>query len=504
MVDEPAIAGLDIGTTNIKAVVFDPRGHPVSSAAVPTPTNTPRPGWTEHDPEELWDAAVQALRDAVRGADPRRVESVAVASMAEAGVPLDGSGRPVHDVIAWFDRRSTEQARHLEREVGADRLAEVTGLRLQPIYGLCKLMWLQQHQPDAFSRLRRWLHVADFIAYRLCGEQATDFSLATRTAALDLGALDWSQELLAAAEIDASVLPPLRWSGTRLATVMADAAEATGLPTSATVATGGHDHICGALAAGVLDPGRALDSMGTAESILVPTAEFPRGGQPARHGYSCGAHVARGRYYVAGGVHAAGASVDWIVDLVGDAEQRDRLLAAAEKVPPGARGACFMPHLRSPDGEVVQRAALFGLTPDLDRATVVRAVLEGLAFAFRDTLEAVAGHAGLEEAPEVRGIGGGARNRLLLRLKATVLGRPLQRLEVQEATSLGAALLGAVGAGLFEDAGAAADAQELDAEEVAPDPEQVEAYQARFREIYGRDYPELRAVSQALDRRGDD
>ncbi|MDP8931399.1 MAG: FGGY family carbohydrate kinase [Actinomycetota bacterium] len=503
MSDDPLIAGLDVGTGSVKAMVFDPRGGVMSSSSVPTPTRRPRAGWAEHDPQELWSAAAEALREAVGQLDePARVASVAVASMAEAGVPLDAHGEPVADVIAWFDRRSVEQGRQLEEAVGADRLAEVAGLRPQPIYGLCKLMWLEQNEPDAYSRMRAWLNVADFVAFRLCGEQATDFSLATRTAALDLRELCWSEELLSGTAVSHSLMPPLSWSGTRLGTLTREAAEETGLHTDAVVATGGHDHICGALAAGVLDPGRALDSMGTAESILVPLTELADPAEPAQQGHSCGAHVVRDRYYISGGVHAAGASVDWVLELAGG--ERDERLTEASAVPPGAHGASFLPLLRAEAGEVVERGVLMGLTPELGRAELVRAVHEGLAFAFRHALDAVASHAGLDEPPEVRAIGGGARNQLLLELKATVLGRPLHRLEVEEATCLGAALLGAVGADLYEDAAKAAVGLELEAEEIHPHSDQVAGYQARFEELLGRDYPDLRAVSRALEELADE
>ncbi|MDQ4130435.1 MAG: FGGY-family carbohydrate kinase, partial [Actinomycetota bacterium] len=213
-------------------------------------------------------------------------------------------------------------------------------------------------------------------------------------------------------------------------------------------------------------------------------------------------HVARDRYYVSGGVHAAGASVDWVLELAGG--ERDERLAEAAEVPPGALGASFIPRLRSADGEVVERGVLFGLTPELGGAELVRAVLEGLAFAFRDALDAVASYTGADESPEVRAIGGGARNRLLLELKATVLGRPLHRPEVEEATALGAALLGAVGADVRADAGEAARALELEVEQFHPLSEQVAAYQARFEEVSGHDYPDLRAVSKALEELADD
>ncbi|MDP9022082.1 MAG: FGGY family carbohydrate kinase [Actinomycetota bacterium] len=492
-------AGVDVGTTNTKAIIFDLSGRPVAHAAVPTPTDRPRSGWAQHDPEQLWEAAVSALRAALAEVeDPAAVRGVAVASMAEAGVPLDERGRPTYDVIAWFDPRTAEQGRRFVEAVGAERLAALTGLRPQPIYSVCKLRWLAEHEADAFARTRSWLHVADFIAYRLSGEQATDHSLASRTAALDLNHLTWSEELLAAAELPASVLAPLVWAGTRLGSVTDDAATATGLPADAAVAAGGHDHVCGALGAAVIDAGRALDSMGTAESILVPTRRAPTGGHPLRQRYSCGAHVVADRWYLSGGVHAAGASVDWILDLLAGGEERDRLLADAADVPPGALGVGFLPDLRGGDGTGVARSALMGLRPDVGAPALVRGVLEGLAFAFRNALETVVEHATHDGGAEVRAIGGGARNDLLLRIKATVLGRPVWRVRTEEATGRGAALLGAVGAGLFPDAVTAADSLELQLDEVAPDHDRVDDYQARYEAVTAADYQALRSVSQRL------
>lgn len=489
MEDSPLIAGLDVGTTNTKASVFEPSGRVVSSARGRTPMDEPRPGWHEHDAAELWSVAGETLRAALgRLRSPARVVGVAVASMAESGVPLDAAGRPVGPVIAWFDRRTRPQAERLRRRLGAERLREVTGLRPQPIYGLYKLMWLAEHRPEAYARTRAWANVADYLAFRLSGELATDASLASRTGALELASLRWSEPVLEAAGVPASLLPEPTWAGTALGGVTEDAAAATDLAPGTTVAAGGHDHVCGALAAGVVDEGRVLDSIGTAESILTPV---PRA-RSAPPGCGYGAHVVRDRWYVAGGVHAAGASVQWVLDLVGG--DPDRLLAQAEDAPPGAGGARFLPHLRSRDGEVVPRGALVGLTPGTGRPEVVRAVLEGLAFAFREILETVGA-----QSAEVRAIGGGTRNRLLMQLKATTLGRALVRVELAEATSLGAALLSGVGAGLFPDAATAAASVELATETVEPDHERVADYDARFRRLADHDLTDLRALSRILE-----
>lgn len=525
MTSAPLIAGLDVGTTRIKAVVHEVDGRPVAAASRPTPSRSTRPDRVTHDPEGLWRAAADTLRRAAASLPAgRRVASIAVASMAEAGVPLDSEGRPTHDVIAWFDDRAGEQARALEARLGRDRLVAITGLRPQPIYGLCKLMWLRDRAPAAFARTRVWLNVADYLAYRLSGQMATDRSLASRTWALDLATGSWSEEILEAAGVPTSLLAPLVWAGTGLGAVTAEATRATGLPRDAVVAAGGHDHLCGALTAGVTGSGRALDSLGTAESLVVPLAAP----LPGTTRISQGAHVVPGTYYAASGIHAGGASIDWALRLVsgtwshgprhpevgptpdagaalgaggspadppgarsGDAavEYRSRLLAEAARVPPGSHGVRFLPD-RVHDGP---GAALVGLGPGVTGPAVVRAVLEGLALAARDILHRLLNSTGAPPEPDLRLIGGGTRIDLLLGIKAAVLDRPLTVLEVQEATALGAALLGACGAGLLPDddvavavgtpragtvGGGPGGGLALPSREVRPDPAAVEAYRS--------------------------
>lgn len=496
----PLIVGLDVGTTNTKAIVFDLAGRPVAGARRPTPMSRPRPGRAEHDPDRLWEVAADTLRATTERLErPDRVTSVAVASMAEAGVPLDASGEALAPVIAWFDDRAETQADRVAARLGPRRLRDITGLRPQPIYGLWKLLWLREHHPDGLAGAAGWANVSDLLGLRLSGTLATDLSLASRTSALDLGTLRWSEAILQAAEVPASLLPEPTWAGRSLGTLTEDAVRATGLPARTTVAVGGHDHVCGALGAGVVAPGQVLDSTGTAESVLAPVTGLPDVGGPAGAGYGCGAHVARDRWYVAGGVHAAGASLDWALELLGTGEQRADLLEEAARVPPGAHGTHFLPQLRSGDGGVVQRGVLLGLTPDTGRAEIVRAVHEGLALAFRETLDAVTAWAGTgsdgDDGPAaVRAIGGGARNRLLLGLKATVLGRPLHRVLLEETTCLGAALLGAVAADLHPDATTAAASVNPGLEEIAPDPGQREHYRTRYRALSGRDFRDLREL----------
>ena len=501
MNSEPILIGADVGTTNIKVVAFDSSGRAVESASSPTPTRYPGPGRADHDPEELWTSFAATLRRVTeRLDDPGRVASIAVASVGEAAVPLDSRGDPTGDIIAWFDGRAGPQAVRLGRAVGQDRLFGLTGLSLQPIFGLCKLLWLKENEPDAYSRTATWLNVADFMAFRLCGVAATDFSLASRTLALNLQGLRWADELLEEVGIPPDLFAPLRKSGSPLGPVSGEAASLTGLPEGACVAAGGHDHVCGALAVGVTSAGTMLNSLGTAEAIFLPLERPLTDPRVGTQGYTQGAHVAGG-YYVFGGQYTSGASVEWLRGIL-DGAGYDTLIPEAESVPPGSFGAYFLPHLRlanPPYDDPAARGAFVGLSTDVGRGALFRSVLEGLAYDSRGSLEPLLAHADLEELRAIHAIGGGTQNRLLMRIKATVLNQEITVSGVAEATSLGAAILGGVGAGVYADIPSALEALRFDEYPVEPVPDEVAFYDAAFRKVYSRLYPSLRGVHHEIE-----
>jgi xylulokinase len=497
---EPILIGADVGTTNIKVVAFDRSGRALKSASSPTPTRYPRPGRANHDPEELWASFAATLRRVTGGLDdPGRVASLAVASVGEAAVPLDPDGEPTSDIIAWFDGRARPQAQRLGRTVGQERLFGLTGLSLQPIFGLCKLLWLQENEPDAYSRTATWLNVADYMAFRLCGVAATDFSLASRTLALDLQGLRWADGLLDEVGVSPGLFATLRESGSDLGPVGPEAARATGLPEGVRVAAGGHDHVCGALALGVTERGTMLNSLGTAEAIFLPLEsplEDPRVGD---QGYTQGAHVA-GQYYVFGGQYTSGASVEWMRKIL-DGADYDALISGAEDVPPGSFGAFFLPHLRlanPPYDDPAARGAFVGLSADVGRGALFRAVLEGLAYDSRNSLEPLLAHAGLEGLQAVHAIGGGTQNRLLMSIKATVMNQEITTSSIEEATSLGAAILGGVGAGVYPDIPSALEELNHEENTIKPVPEEVPFYEAAFRKVYANLYPTLRDIHHEI------
>lgn len=500
--ETPLIAGLDVGTTNIKAVIFTGEGRIAAEASVPTPTYYPRPTWANHKPEEMWQAVASALRQATSQlADSSRIASIAVASMGEAGVPLDSGGTPTTDIIAWYDQRTQPQVDWLAQIIGKDHLFSISGLSLQPIFGLCKLLWLRENEPQAFTRTVRWLNLADYIAYRLSGEQATDYSLASRTLVLNLEQLTWDKALLSELQLSPALFAPLSPSGAAIGTVTPEAAGVTGLPASARVAAGGHDHVCGALASGVIEPGDMLDSMGSAEAVFLPLAEPVLDLRIGRQGYTQGAHVMPGSYYILGGLYTSGTSIEWWRELFDQKLDYATLVNEAGQVAPGSLGVSFLPYLRlanPPYDDPKGRGAFIGLTTDVKRGTLFRAILEGLAYESRITLEGLLAFDQVMPPRNIYATGGNTRNRLLMQIKASVLNRPITVLEVTEATSLGAAILGGLGAGVYPDVSSALAQLRYAQKTVDPLPDLVSLYDSYFHQVYRNLYLTLKSLHHKI------
>jgi len=492
------LLGLDVGTTNCKVGAYTPAGERVAEAGRPTPTHRPRPQRAEYDVEELWNNLAGAIREVVaRVGDPARIRGVAVASMGEAGVPLDEADRVLYPAIAWFDPRTEPQAAWWEEHFGRHELFALTGLPLHPMYSLCKIMWLREQEPDVFCRMKHWLCLEDYVLHRLSGEHATDYSVAGRTMAFDLLHAAWSTRILEAAQIDPTVFPIAYPGGMAIGSVTARAASETGLAKGTPVVTGGHDHCCGSLAVGAYEPGMLLDSTGTSEALLLTTDRPVLTPEVCDANFSYEPHVVPGRYATMGVVMAAGVVIDWVKDLLGE-EDYEPLFTAAAESPPGANGLFLLPNFRgcfTPMLDVQARGALVGLTDAHTRGEVFRAALEGICYELKNnvaTLERLLG----TEVRELRAIGGAARSNLWLQLKADVTGKPVEVPAVTEGTCLGAALLAGLGAGLFADAQEATQRTYRAAQRVDPDPERSAIYERHFQAVYARLYPALREVME--------
>ena len=490
-----ACIGLDVGTSGVKGIVVAADGRVVASASADYPLLTPRPGWTEQEPEAWWRASCVVLQ-ALKAQAPGPVAALGLAGQMHGAVFLDAEGRVIRPAILWNDQRTAAECALIERRVGTERLRRIAGNPALTGFQAPKVLWLRNHEPAAHARVRHLLLPKDFVRHRLTGALATDASDAAGTLLLDLRARDWSEEILAALAIPRAWLPRVHEGPEVTGTVAADGARATGLPQGLPVVAGGGDNAAAAVGCGVVRPGTGFVSLGTSGVVFVPSAglEIDPGG--ALHAFC---HAVPGQYHLMGVVLSAAGSLRWFRDTIGGPAGADAgdgyegLMAAAAGIAPGAEGLFFLPYLageRTPHMDPHARAAWIGLTLAHDRRHLVRALLEGVSFALKDSLVLMQR---LGVTPDLLyAVGGGARSPLWRQILAATLGVRLQRLAAEEGPAMGAALLAAVGAGVHADVDAAvAAAVRTEGEPEPPDP----ALGARYQELYrgfGTLYPALR------------
>jgi sugar (pentulose or hexulose) kinase len=372
------LLGLDIGTTSLKAILFDAGcGLVTRVAARPTPVNHLRDGWSEHDPQALWDAVCACIREAAAG---QPVAGLAISSMAEAGLLVDAGGQPLSPIIAWYDRRSEPQAAWIEQRIPVAPLYRITGQRVSPSFGVTKLLWLRDNLPQVYERGAAWLPVPAYLLSRLAGRSAVDYTIAARTLLFDQRGLDWSRDLLDAFHLPASLFPPAYPGGTPIGPLVAQAARETGLPRQALCVLGGHDHLCAALAAGAHASGAVTDSTGSANALLLLLPRFLPDPILAERGFASYAYVLKDIYTIKGGLKAAGSAIEWLARLASPAGSPEyaALAAAAERGVGSRAGPLWLPHLigsGTPQGDRFSRAALVGLQAEHDRADLFRGLL---------------------------------------------------------------------------------------------------------------------------------
>ena len=260
------LMGIDLGSTSLKAVIYDLDGNMIATGSRPTQLTHPddHPEWAVWQPEHIWGDMAAAIRDAVSALDdPRQLKAVAVTGMGMDGVPIDESGQWLYPLISWHDPRTGPQLEWWNENIGAEKTFATAGNTLWHICTALRLRWMAEHEPEILGRTHKWLLIEDFLNFMLCGRRATDYSMASCTMLFDQHKLDWSDELIEAAEIDRRLLCDAHPSGTVLGEVTADAARQTGLPEGTTVVLGGHDHICGTLPVGAFRAGVVLDVIGT-------------------------------------------------------------------------------------------------------------------------------------------------------------------------------------------------------------------------------------------------
>lgn len=436
--------GIDLGTTHVKAALADSQGRLLRMAAVDNGPDTACEAGECYTAEGLWQRAAQAVQEACRGMEPPA--GVGVTGMADSGVALDSEGLPLYPIAPWSNPCGEEYGPVLEKRF--PDLTSRTGQRYHPKFALSRILWLRDHQPQAFRRMARWLSVTDYLLFRLTGEAATDQTFACRTLLYRLRERCWDEELCAYAGVTGRLPRVLALGGGAAGRVTEPAAGALGLPAGIPVVSAGHDHLCALYALESAGLGSALNSLGTAE-VFVGVSDAPADPEQCRRlGVNQGC-FAGDRWYWMANLPASGGSVEWLRRMfsVGGPvgyELFDRSDGLAD-----AGGVLYLPYLNgsgTPDPDPARRGAFLGLSSRTTPQQLIAAVNQGIGFETRRILDSLSSVLGLSVS-QVTAVGGGARNRALVQAKADASGREYQVCSQSELTVLSAAWQAARAAG---------------------------------------------------------
>ncbi len=491
------LLGLDVGTTGAKALLINSKGDVLASATSEYPMFTPRPLWSEQNPEDWWQAAQKSFRTVLdkSGVKPNEVKAIGLTGQMHGLVLLDKSGQVLRPCIMWNDQRTAPQCAAITEKIGAKKLLQLTGNPVLPGFTAPKVIWVRENEPQVFEKAAQILLPKDYIRYRLTGEYATEVSDASGTSLLDVQRRSWSEPMLRHLEIPKDWLPKIYESPEITGQVTKNAAAVTGLAAGTAVVGGGGDQAAGAVGSGIVRSGVVSITIGTSGVVFAHTPKLAVEPEGRLHAFC---HAAPGAWHVMGVTLAAGGSLRWFRDTLAQEEVQlakskkvdpyELLIAAAGNAPAGCEGLFFLPYLsgeRTPHPDPNARGVFFGLTVRHTKAHLTRAVLEGVAFSLRDCLELIK-KMGLSIS-EVYVSGGGARSELWRQILASVLNSELSTLVSTEGAPYGAALLAGVGAGVYGDVEAACEQTIKISTRTPAQPEWVKRYEsayAIYKEMY--------------------
>lgn len=494
------LLGLDLGTSGVKILVADEDGTVVATTDREYPLANPDVGWSEQDPADWREATIDGITGILDdpAVDPDAIEALGLTGQMHGSVFLDDAGNVLRPAILWNDTRTTEQCEEIEERVGYDRLIELASNPAFEGFTAPKILWVMQNEPEVFEATDKILLPKDYIRYELTGDFATDVSDASGTLLLDVGERDWSDEILETLDIPRSTMPEVYESPEVTGTVDDTIAEQTGLPADTPVVAGAGDNAAGAVGTGVITDGEAWGSIGTSGVVFVATDDERTDPKGRVHTFC---HAVPGKWHVMGVMLAAGGAFSWFADAVGGPEDlvadqlgRDQfevLTDEAATAEPGSEGLIFLPYIngeRTPHRDADARGVFFGMSNRHDKAHLVRSVLEGVTYGLRDSLSIVR-DLGVDTG-QLKASGGGAKSPLWKQIQADIFDADILTPSVQEGPAYGSALLGGVGAGVYDSVEDASDRAVDVVDRVEPIAEHTRAYDEYY-DVYRSLYPAL-------------
>ncbi len=486
--------GIDLGTSAVKLLLMDEAGNIKNTVSREYPLEFPQPGWSQQNPEDWRNAVMESIPQLLRGFDATQVAGIGCGGQMHGLVILDSQDRVIRPAILWNDGRTEEQVRYLNEDIGRERLSRLTGNIAFAGFTAPKLLWLRENEPDNFSRISKIMLPKDYINYILTGVHACDYSDASGTLLLDVEHRCWSDEMLEICSVRKEQMPRLYESYQPIGSLRPDIARALGLSQQVLVCAGAGDNAAAAIGTGVIGDGGCNISIGTSGTVFISSKRFASDRNNALHSF---AH-ADGAYHLMGCMLSAASCNRWLMEDVYRVRDYDSEQAEIFPHKLGGNHVFFLPYLmgeRSPINDTNARACFIGITLDSSRADLTQAVLEGVAFAIRDSLE-VAKSLGLEISSS-RLCGGGAKSPLWKRILANVLNLRLESPASEQGPGMGGAMLAMVACGIFPDVETACRTLVHISSAVEPETDLVEKYEKRYRQ-FKQIYPALKELFPKL------
>jgi xylulokinase len=490
--------GIDVGTGGSRALLVDERGAVRAGfTAAHEEIRMEHARWAEQRPENWWDAVVAAIRGVlaqagVSGAD---IKGIGLSGQMHGLVILDGSGQVIRPSLIWCDQRSQQQVDFVNASVGAERVLEFTANPVLTGFTLPKLLWVRDHEPANFSRVRKMLLPKDYVRFRLTGEFATEVSDASGTSLFDVVRRRWSWEMMDALGLDRAILPTCYESADVSGKITHRTADLTGLAEGTPVVGGGGDQAASAVGNGIVEEGIVSCTIGTSGVVFAHMEKVAFDPAGRVHTFC---HAVPGKWHVMGVTQGAGLSLQWLRNQLCPGAEYDSLTAEAATAAAGAQGLFWLPYLmgeRTPHLDATIRGGWIGLTARHTRADLIRAVIEGVSYSQRDCLEIIEGLG--VPVNSVRASGGGAKSEFWRRLLASILNKRVVTLKTQEGSAYGAALLALTGTGTYASVPEACHAAIRETASASPDPADASFY-GKAHQVYQSLYPALKPVCAAI------
>ena len=486
--------GIDLGTSACKFLLMDEAGAIVNVVSKEYPLEFPKPGWSQQRPED-WKAAMMAgVPELIAGIDASEIKGIGSGGQMHGLVVLDKDDNVIRPAILWNDGRTAAQVDYLNGEIGKEKLSALTANIAFAGFTAPKILWMKENEPENFAKIDKIMLPKDYINYVLTGVHACDYSDASGMLLLDVQDKCWSSEMLAICGVEEKQMPKLFESFECIGTVKPEIAKALGLPEGVKVAAGAGDNAAAAVGTGVVGEGGCNISLGTSGTVFISSKSFGVDKHNALHAF---AH-ADGGYHLMGCMLSAASCNKWLMDDIFKTDDYAGEQAAIDEAKLGRNNVFFLPYLmgeRSPINDTDARGTFIGMSMDTTRADLTLAVLEGVAFAIRDSVE-VARSLGID-IPSSKICGGGAKSPLWKKIMANVLGVKLESPACEQGPGMGGAMLAMVACGAYESVQAACDAIVKTASVTEPDPELTALYEVQYQK-FSKIYPALKNVFPAI------